>query len=270
LEGDVSPRRRLLLGAVVLVVLAGIGIVLVRQLFDTAAVAQDEPGTVLLVPGYGGGTSTLDRLALKLRAGGRDAVVVALVGDGTGDLRAQATVVQAAAAEALAAGAPSVDVVGFSAGGVVARLWADELDGHAVARRVVTLGSPHHGADLAAFGATLDRDACPEACRQLAPGSELLTGLEETPDGPLWTAIWTIDDDVVTPPESAELAGAVNIAAQDVCQDARVGHGQLLTDPLTVGLLVLALGVEPLEAVPSRVRCAEVRAVGLATGLVGP
>jgi len=260
-----SPRRRLLLLAVVIIVLVGAGIVLVPRLLGSGGsgndVAQDQPGPVLLVPGYGGGTGALERLADTLRARGREAVVVTLVGDGTGDLRAQADVLDAAADAALAGGAPSVDVVGYSAGGVVVRLWADELGGGAVARRIVTLGSPHHGAEIAGFGATLGPDSCPPACQQLAPGSELLTGLEETPGGPLWTAIWTTADEVVTPPQSGELVGAVNIAAQDVCADSRVPHGQLPTDPLTVGLLLLALDVEPLDAAPSTERCQAVRAI---------
>ena len=56
------------------------------------------------------------------------------------------------------------------------------------------------------------------------------------------------------------LAGAVNIAAQDVCPDATVGHGELPTDPLTVGLVLLALDIEPLDSAPGSDRCAEIRA----------
>ena len=75
----------------------------------------------------------------------------------TGDLDAQAEVLGAAARTALArAHATSVDVIGYSAGGVVARLWVRDHGGKSLARRVITLGSPHHGTDvasLAGFGA---------------------------------------------------------------------------------------------------------------------
>ncbi len=225
-----------------------------------AAVAQDQPGPVLLVPGYGGDTTALASLAAALQDRGRTAVVVTAVGDGTGDLREQASALDAAARAQLAAGAASVDVVGYSAGGVTVRLWADELTGADVARRIVTLGSPHHGTGVAALAATFAPASCPAACRQLIEGSEVLDGLEETPDGPRWTSIWTAQDQVVTPPDSARLDGAVNVELQQVCGDAQVTHGQLPTDPLVVGLVVRALAVEVLQDTPDAGDCAALRA----------
>ena len=251
-----SPSRRLLLLAVALLAAVVAGTFLVARLLDgetalppLTAADQEQVGPVLLVPGYGGATGALEVLASSLREAGRDARVVALPGDGRGDLRASADVLAAAADSALAAGAPSVDVVGYSAGGVVARLWASEHAGDA--RRVVTLGSPHHGTELAALGVVLAPGACPVACQQLAPGSDLLEDLndgDETPDGPQWLSVWTVQDETVTPPDSARLEGAVNVALQDVCPGLQVSHGALPTGPVVRALVLQALSTDDVAA----------------------
>jgi triacylglycerol lipase len=242
-----SPARRrvvLVVVALVLASAAALGVVLVQRPSADGAepVAQDRLGPVLLVPGYGGGTRALQSLADRLVAAGRDATVVELPGDGTGDLVAAADALDAAVTAALdRTGALTVDVVGYSAGGVVARLWI--ADGNAdVTRRVVTLGSPHHGTDLAGLAGSLAPAQCPAACRQLAPGSELLAELndgDETPPGPSWVSIWTALDRTVTPPESARLDGALELPVQSVCADSRVQHGDLPRDRL-VQQMVLA------------------------------
>lgn len=244
-------RRRLVLGvvAVVLVAAVALGVVLVRGGGTTGPVAQDQPGPVLLVPGYGGSTNSLLVLAQRLRAAGRDATVVGLPGDGTGDLTEQAGVLDQAADAALArTGAGSVDVIGYSAGGVVARIWARDLDGAEQARRIVTLGSPNHGTQLAGLAAGLLPSRCPTACQQLVPGSALLSGLnagDEAPAGPEWVSVWTTADQVVTPPESARLDGALNLPVQGVCAGSAVDHDGLPRDEV-VGAIVLAqLGSGP-------------------------
>lgn len=261
LAGLSPARRRLVLGlvaALVVGVLAVVAAVLVPRLTAPApaAVNQADPGPVLLVPGYGGSTGGLQQLADVLVASGRDATVVPLPGDGTGDLEASAAVLGDAVDAALArTGAASVDVVGYSAGGVVARLWAADDGGAAQARRVVTLGSPHHGTTIADLGASLAPDQCPQACQQLTTSSELLRRLnagDETPAGPTWVSIWTQEDQTVTPPTSAELDGALNLSVQSVCADSAVGHGQLPTDPLVQGMVVAELaGGQPVELGPA-------------------
>ena len=250
-----SPSRRLLLTAVglVLVVVAVFAVLgQVTRGTPRAAPAVDQAlaGPVLLVPGYGGGTGALEVLAAALRAAGREASVVPLPGDGTGDLRADAAALKAAADDALAAGAPSVDVVGYSAGGVTARLWAAG-GGAAQARRVVTLGSPHHGTKVAALARAFATGACTVACQQLVPGSSLLDGLAETPAGPAWLSLWTTQDETVTPPSSARLAGATDLALQDLCPGVRVSHSELPRAP-TVDAIVLAALSGPRLAVPGR------------------
>jgi triacylglycerol lipase len=266
----VSPRRRLLVGVLVVVLLVAAGVVGVRLLRTAgpaapqARPAQDRPGPVLLVPGYGGSRTGLLQLAGRIEATGRSATVLTLVGDGTGDLSAQVAVLDAAVSAVLAAGAPSVDVVGYSAGGVVAGLWVARDDGANKARRVVTLGAPLAGTSLAETAAVVAPDACPAACRQLAPGSPEITELARDRVGEAlpWLSVWTADDETVTPPGAAsQLPGTVQVQVQAVCPGAKVSHSALPTDPAVTGLVLRALSAEPLNTGAAG-DCAEVRAAG--------
>jgi triacylglycerol lipase len=250
---------------VVLVVATGAVALLVRHQDRpsvSARVPQDKPGPVVLVPGYGGGTAGLDQLALRLRTAGRVVSVVSLPGSGTGDLDKQADVLDTAVREAMAGGAKSVDVVGYSAGGVVARLWARDHGGAARARRIVTLGSPQHGTDLAAVAGLLVPGSCPRACQELVPGSALMADLnsgDETPAGPEWVSIWTSQDLVVSPPDSARLAGASNVVVQRICPGRSVDHGQLPTDAVVGALVLRALDAKPFVT-PTSSECAALSA----------
>ncbi|MDQ4037645.1 MAG: alpha/beta fold hydrolase [Actinomycetota bacterium] len=250
LAGLAPQRRRLVLGiiaAAVAAVLVGI-FVGVRNAGPAVPVPQNQPGPILMVPGLGGSTSALTVLADRLRGDGRDVTIMLLPGDGRGDLREQATALQDSVTAVLQrTGAPSVDVVGYSAGGVVARIWVAELGGDVLARRVITLGSPHHGTQLASLAGDLAPGACP-ACTQLAPHSDVLLELntgDETPDGPEFVSIWTTLDQTVIPPDSARLDGALAIPVQSVCADSRVSHGQLPSDPLVVRIVAEELGPDP-------------------------
>ncbi len=253
-----SGRRQALLAVVALAVVAGVAAAVAGLVPQRPAPARDGVGPVLLVPGYGGARESLSTLAGQVRRTGREATVLTLPGDGTGDLRAQVRVLDRAARDALAAGAPSVDVIGYSAGGVVARLWVATADGAAAARRVITLGSPLHGTRIASAGGVLAPGACPVACQQLSPGSALLAGVAGDPGVP-WLSMWTEDDRTVLPPDSARLAGAVNVSLQDVCPDAEIAHSQLPGDPLVTALVLRALGTAPLAA-PDPGACAAARA----------
>ncbi|MPZ81052.1 MAG: lipase [Actinophytocola sp.] len=228
-----SARRRGLVVFLAAVVAAGavaVSLQAMRRASDantaTGAPAQDRAGPVLLVPGYGGSRDSLSTLADRIRRSGRVAEVLTLPGDGTGDLRAQTRVLDRAAADAVAAGAPSVDVIGYSAGGVVARLWVTG-DGAAVARRVITLGAPLHGSRVATAGGAVAPGACPVACQQLSPGSALLTELDGQPVTLPWLSVWTENDRTVIPPDSARLADAVNMptAARQMNSYAAVTDG---------------------------------------------
>jgi triacylglycerol lipase len=245
------PRRRLFLGLVAAAVVAALSLAAVSvfgassKVPSAAQVTAQPPGPVLLVPGYGGSETGLRTLAGRLQRAGRVVQILPLPDGGTGDLRTQAKSL-AAAATALAAAkhAATIDVVGYSAGGVVARLWVHDFGGAQLARRIVTLGSPQHGTTLASLGALLP-SACPLACQQLAPGSDLLAGLNAKPepvDGPQFVSIWTTADDVVLPPESARLEGAaLNFTVQSVCSASTVRHSGLPTDPSVDGMVLAEL-----------------------------
>ena len=235
-----------LVGVLVLALAATLVIRLTRP--GAEAVPQDQPGPVLLVPGYGGRVESLDPVAAELRRADRDVRVVPRLGDGTGDLDAEAAHLGRVAEQVLSeTGATSVDVVGYSAGGVVARLWVREHGGDSRARRVLTIGSPHHGSSQAALGREL-AGGCPTACEQLVPDSDLLRRLnagDETPAGPEWATVRSRGDQVVTPVDSAALDGAINILVQDVCPGVAVSHGELPGTPVTLAALDAVLGVDP-------------------------
>lgn len=249
LSGLAPARRRLVLGVVallgvavlVLAVVVGSAVVRGRQV---AAVDQATPGPVLLVPGYGGSVASLSSLAERLRTAGRDATVVTLPDQAQGDLTTQADALGAAVDAALTrTGAASVDLVGYSAGGVVARIWVGESGGANRTRRLVMLGTPNHGTDLARLG-TVFSGACPTACQQLATDSGVLSRLDRdpVPAGVVAVSFWTTQDDVVVPPQSAVLDGVPSPSLQSVCPQDTVNHTRLPTDPLAQRLVLEALG----------------------------
>src|SRR6266536_1401288 len=243
--GSLSPRRRLLLLGATLLAAAAVVAGLLVALWPEQRTRPEGPVPVVLVHGYDGTPASFSDLASHLRAGGRQVVVVALPDRGTGDF----------------------DLVGYSAGGIVVRAYLGQPGRAAHARHVVLLASPNHGAQLAGFASLLGPQLCNGACAQLASGSTLLARLnqpvhgQEVPPGPDFTSVWSARDRTVTPPASAVLAGARNIRLQDVCRDSTADHGELVRDPLAVGLVLRAL-VGGLARQPGPSDCAALRAAG--------
>ena len=257
-----SPRRRILLGGLALAVAVAGVIAGIQVSRGQPEAVPGRPGAVLLVPGYGGSATSLDVLAARIRQTGRTATVVRLAGNGTGDLTVQARVLDGYVNRAIGAGSGPVTVIGYSAGGVVAWLWYVDFGGASRAAEIITLGSPLHGARIAAVGTGFDPGECPVACQQLVPGSALLTQLQQSAQPrPRWLSLWSTDDQTVQPPDSARLPGAVNVPLQSVCPGADIQHSQLPTAPLVVGLVLRALASSQVTA-PAPADCAAIQSLG--------
>jgi triacylglycerol lipase len=247
-------RRRAFVGGVTLLVAAAVcaaaGTIVVRLVGNQSPMAlpaQDRPGPVLLVPGYGGSTTSLRVLGRRIAASGRSVTVLNLPGNGTGSLSQVAAEINAVVTRLLHHGAPSVDIIGYSAGGVATLVWAWKDDGSRKARRVVTLGSPFHGTLVAGSAAGFAPGACPLACQQLVPGSSLLAGVAAgVPGGLRWLSLWTTDDTTVSPPDSARLAGAINVPVQSVCPQQRITHSELPTSRVVAAMVLRAIGAGPI------------------------
>jgi triacylglycerol lipase len=257
-----SPRRRMLLGGLALAVAVAGVVVGVRVPRGQPQAAPGRVGDVLLVPGYGGSTTSLDQLATRIREAGRTATVVQLAGNGTGDLTVQARVLDGYVNQAIGAGSGPVTIIGYSAGGVVAWLWDVEYGGPSRVATIITLGAPLHGARIAAVGAAYDPAECPVACQQLVPGSALLGRLQQSAQArPPWLSLWSTDDQTVDPPDSARQPGAVNVPLQSVCPGVTIQHDQLPTAPLVVGIVVRTLAIGHVTT-PAPSDCTALQALG--------
>ena len=175
---------------------------------------------VLLLHGYGCNSGYWCQLVRRLDAAGISHASLDLE-PVTGDIDGYAQLVQHAV-EALcrASGAPRVTVVAHSMGGLVARAWMRAY-GAAPVARLVTLGTPHHGTSLAAFG--LGKNAA--QMRRTSGWLQALAASESAATRALITSIYTHHDNIIAPQTSSELPGARNLAF------GGVGHVALGRNP---------------------------------------
>jgi triacylglycerol lipase len=106
-----------------------------------------------------------------------------------------------------------VVLVCHSMGGLVARHWMARKGGADFVKKIITLGSPHHGTQLARFGIGHN-------VKQMRYGNEWLATLAEAEmaatNGAPVVSIGTENDNLVYPPESADLPGAKNVRLKGV------------------------------------------------------
>lgn len=200
---------------------------------------------VLLLHGYGCNSGYWSHLAPRLDAAGISHATVDLE-PLMGDIDGYAPLVERAVEELCAAtGAGKLVIVAHSMGGLVARAWMRACGTGRVAR-VITLGTPHHGTCLAAFGLGLNAAQMrrtlqgePPECawlRQLAQG-------EDAAARALVTSIFSHQDNIISPQTSSELPGARNIAFGGVGHVA-LGRNQRVLDAVMEELAALRTQAE--------------------------
>ena len=173
-----ASQRGLVMGDVVA---AGTPIILVHGLIDNRSIF------------------TLLRRALRRRGFGR--VMTLNYSPLTQDLRSVARRLQDLVEQTCEeTGYERVHVVGHSLGGLVARYYVQRLGGDARVHTLCTLGSPHAGTQTA-------RLLPQRLVRQLRPGSELLTELQQPAPGcrTRFVAYWSDLDQLIVPKQAARI-----------------------------------------------------------------
>lgn len=132
--------------------------------------------------------------------------------------------------EGLGACGRPVVIVAHSMGGLVARA-AARIAKPGVIGRIITLGTPHHGTELAC------RFGWPNT-RQMCRGSDWLLALNGQQEGrfgvPL-TSLYSVDDEFIVPTASATVYGARSIELRGL------GHLSLLRAPRVIESIVSEL-----------------------------
>lgn len=123
-------------------------------------------------------------------------------------------------------GAERVILIGHGVGGLVCRAYLARY-GEEAARALITLGTPHQGTRLAAYGAG-------PLARELEPGSAALAALPHRLPIPC-VAIYSTHDNFVMPQGPCELSGARNMPL------AGIGHLHMLFSQRVVRVLLREL-----------------------------
>jgi triacylglycerol esterase/lipase EstA (alpha/beta hydrolase family) len=182
-------------------------------------VAQPAHGLpVLMVHGYGANGGFWVHLAAQLEAQGHSHATVDLE-PVFGDIDHYAQQIEEAVQALLAAcGKDKAIIVAHSMGGLAARAWLRSFGAQRVAR-IITLGTPHHGTDLAHMG--LGANA-----RQMRRNAEWLAQLDAADRGQrgLFTSIYSFHDNIIAPQDSCHLPGARNIALPGIGHVAMGRH----------------------------------------------
>lgn len=217
--------------------------ILVPLLLFGAARAEAQAFPVLLVPGWGDDATNMAPLRDRLIEAGwpADQVVALSFVDPVGSNASHAhEIAEAVALLRERTGAPQIDLVAHSMGGLATRYFLTFLEdgaggpsGRVSVRRVVFLGTPHRGTVVAAL-------SWGDGGREMLPGSPFLTDLNlhpAVPEGLEALAIRTPVDLRIIPASSGKLRGS-RVQNMEICCPS---HAGLVEDPRVFLQLVLFL-----------------------------
>lgn len=201
--------------------------------------AENDRDPVVLVHGYGGSivgdvSSYINWLYIyeKLQSEGFDVHKISLSDAGLQDVKKSAAELASFVDDVLGkTGAPKVDIVCHSEGGLVARYYTKNLGGADKVDDLVTISTPHRGTTVATIGPG-------EAARQMEVGSDFLKDLNssETLPGDIeYTAIFSHGDEIVVPGRNGFFEGAINI------NYVVFGHAGILFHPDPYQVMMTAL-----------------------------
>lgn len=234
-----------LLGSIVDTILVR-GLLLIEQAFpmparlgaplDPARRLARLADPVVLVGGFANLASGWNEWKRSLEADGFQVFVFDPPTVGLGDMEASARAVADFIAEVRRRTGRTVDVIGFSEGGVLARMAVARLGSLGLVDRLISLATPHGGIPLSGLYDALAsigflKRAIPVAAGQLVDGSELLerTSREDAhlragghPQAPRYASIFSRTLDPIVTPMASWLEGSFNVpVAAD--QDWRTG-----------------------------------------------
>ncbi|WP_330332104.1 alpha/beta fold hydrolase [Streptomyces sp. NBC_00536] len=198
---------------------------------------------VLLLHGFTDNRSVFVLLRRALAKGGRRRVETYNYSPFTLDLRAAAHRLAAHVEELCErTGAPRVDLVGHSLGGLIARYYVQRLGGDTRVRTLVTLGTPHAGTRVAP-GA-----GAHPVIRQIRPGSSVMAELAAPAPGcrTRFVAFWSEFDQLMVPVEAARLDHP-DLRVENV-QVTGIGHLVLPKHPAVIAAVHRALDGPALAA----------------------
>jgi triacylglycerol esterase/lipase EstA (alpha/beta hydrolase family) len=185
---------------------------------------------VLLVHGYVCNHRVWDEVATALRQTGHPVLAVDLEPLFTSIDDYAANIAQAANTLLAATGATQLVLVGHSMGGLAIRAWLRAC-GSARVARVITLGSPHQGTQLARTSMTTNG-------AQMIWHSDWLQALQRSESAAVRRLLHialTEQDNIVYPQREQVLDGAA------VTQFSGIGHLQMCLSPMVIAWLVQQL-----------------------------